>query len=312
MSSPLPVLSAPGLPGIDRPLDNTALAEYMACPRAYWLSMVQHRRGGGFGSAALSFGSAWHTALEYHYRTGGMREVVEGMVRKKWEGHDQPDDYRTLERVLVDYDRYVRQFGLAECAETLGFPDNPAIELSSNTAGGGLVHPYAVKIDRIRRYMPGKALVVDHKTTSRLDKNYYKGFELSQQMMGYVFVAQLLVPSVKIIGVEINVAHVLTKGTSFERMILTYSDAQLEEWRDNTNEWMRRVSEDSCNWQGGYDGPSTRWPLAHYGDNGCSRKFGMCQFHRVCSLAPRIRQQVLEAEFPVNPWNPLHVAEEEG
>lgn len=305
--SSLPVIQpGEGLPNILRPLDNTALSAYMACPREYYLGMVQHRRGGGL-SPALAYGKAIHTALETHYKTGGNSGIVEMMVRKRWENHESADDYRTLDRVLLDYDRYVKKYGgdpSKEEGKTVGWPTQPMVELSTNAMGGGLIHPWAVKIDRIIE-LGGLGYVEDHKTTSRLDKNFYKGFELSNQMMGYVHVAQQLVPSLRIVGVRINVIHALKTGTNFERMLFTFSPDQMAEWVTNVNEWMRRVDHDSAIWA--QQDVARPWPVAHYGDNGCSRKYGMCQYHRVCSISSRIRQEVLEQEFPVKPWNPLDI-----
>jgi hypothetical protein len=312
--SSLPVIQpGEGLPNILRPLDNTALSAYMACPREYYLGMVQHRRGGGL-SPALAYGKAIHTALETHYKTGGNAGIVEMMVRKRWENHESADDYRTLDRVLLDYDRYVKKYGgdpSKEEGKTVGWPTQPMVELSTNAMGGGLIHPWAVKIDRIIE-LGGLGYVEDHKTTSRLDKNFYKGFELSNQMMGYVHVAQQLVPSLRIVGVRINVIHALKTGTNFERMLFTFSPDQMAEWVSNVNEWMERVDQDSERWANEEYvarelGGRPRWPVAHYGDNGCSRKYGMCQYHRVCSISSRIRQEVLEQEFPVKPWNPLDI-----
>lgn len=312
MSSLPPVIQpGEGLPFIERPLDNTAFQAYMACPREYYLGMVQHRRGKGL-SPALAYGKAIHTALETHYRTGGNQGLVELMVRKRWENHDSSDDYRTLDRVLLDYERYVKRYGAdpaKEDGKTVGWPTQPMVELSSNAMGGGLIHPWAVKIDRIIE-LHGLGYIEDHKTTSRLDKNFYRGFDLSNQMMGYVHVGQQLVPSLKIVGVRINVIHALKTGTNFERVIITFSPDQMAEWVDNTNRWMEKVNQSTDEWNNeeicaGLDNRPVRWPLAHFGDNGCSRKYGLCTYHRVCSVSSRIRQAMLESEFPVNPWNPL-------
>lgn len=310
--SSLPVLQpGVGLPFIQRPLDNTALQAYMACPREYYLGMVEHRRAPGL-SPALAYGKAIHTALEHHYKSGGNEDIVEMMVRAKWEPHNAADDYRTLERVLLDYRAYRKRYGgdpSKENGTTVGWPTQPMVELSSNALGGGLIHPWAVKIDRIIE-LGGLGYVEDHKSTSRLDKHYFNSFELSNQMMGYVHVAQQLVPSLRIVGVRINVIHALTKETNFERMVLTFSPDQMAEWVENTNAWMERLNSDSARWVvdrriAETTGKPARWPVAHFGDNGCSRKYGLCGYHRVCKVSSRIRHEMLENEFPVNPWNPL-------
>lgn len=304
MSTPLPVLQG-GLPGINRPLDNTALQQYMACPREYYFGMVLHRRGAGL-SPALAFGKAWHTALEMRYK-GLSPDQIEFCVRSTWEEHGAEGDYRTVERVLLDYKRYCEKWGQtpeAEQARTIGYPEEPMVEIACDAQGDGLIHPYAGKLDRIIE-LGGLIYVEDHKTTSRLDKNYYSGFELSQQMMGYTYLAQQLMPGERIAGVRINLLHALKEKSNFERQLFTYTREQISEWIDNTNRWMERLSRDAQEWPE-EPHPAVRYPLAHFGDNGCSRKYGLCTYHRVCSVAPAFRHRVLE-EYPIHPWNPLDI-----
>jgi hypothetical protein len=299
------------LPAIDRPIDNTAMTAYLTCPREYYFSMVRHRRGKG-RSPALVFGSAWHKAMEIHYRTGGDAKAVEEAVIMSWEGHDSADDYRTLNRVLLDYRAYVKQYGMPhlEGMKTLGYPEEPLVEVAANMTSDDLLHPWAGKLDRFLEDEGSLVYVEDHKTTSRLDKNYFKQFDLSQQMLGYTYLGQQLLPNRKVVGVRINLAHVLTGKTEFHRKLFTFSPERIRDWAANTNIWLQRLALD-------YEmaGDPERSHLAfpgHYGDNGCSRKFGMCQYHEVCSVTPRIREQVLVKEFPyIEPWNPLEADEPE-
>lgn len=314
MSGPnLPVISdGAGLPGINRPLDNTALSAYMMCPREYYLSMMLHRRGEG-RSAALAYGSCFHIIMENHYKTGGAVPLVEAMARSWWaeNGHNEEGDYRTLERAILDYKRYREKWGQTpqdEQGKTVGWPDEPMVEIAADIRAGSLVHPYAVKLDRIIE-LGGLHYIEDHKTTSRLDRNYYSSFELSNQMMGYTRIGQLLMPNLKIVGIRLNVIHCIKSGTNFERQLFTFTKEQMLEWEANTNEWMRRLARDISTWPSeeelmeGY--AQDRWPVAHFG-NGCSRKYGLCQYHSVCSIAAPFRHRRL-AEYPVNVWNPLEV-----
>jgi len=167
------------LPIIQRPIDNTALQAYMACPREYLFAMILHRRKADGDSAALGFGKLWHKILEMHYKSGGMRELVQMTAQKTGAGHSSPDDYRTLNRALLDYDKYVvrwdEQHGAKAFSQTVGFPDNPLVEIATNAMGYGLIHPWAGKLDRLVN-LGGLIYVDDHKTTSRLDKNYWTQF----------------------------------------------------------------------------------------------------------------------------------------
>lgn len=301
-----------GLPSINRPLDNTALSTYMACPREYYLSMVLSRRGGGAGSAALAYGGLFHKLLEIHYKSGGVADLAIAIGESWWKekGTEVEGDYRTFDRAVLDYKRYREKWGQTpeqEQGRTVGFPEEPMVEIAADIMAGGLVHPYAVKIDRIIE-LGGLHYVEDHKTTSRLDKNYFSGFQLSNQMMGYTRVAQLLMPSLKIVGVRLNVTHCIKTATNFERQLFTYGPQQMEEWVENTNDWMLRLNRDAAEWPSEaelFSGKAT-WPTGHFGDNGCSRKFGHCQYFEVCKIAKQFRHRKLE-ELPVNVWNPLEV-----
>lgn len=308
MNQALPVVQpGVGLPGINRPLDNTALSAYMACPREYYFAMVLHRRGEG-RSAALAFGGVWHKILEVHYRTGGDISMAEMAGHLWWQknGIEAEGDYRTLERALLCYKQYREKWGQKpsdEQGRTVGWPDEPMVEIATDSMGHGLLHPYAGKIDRIIE-LGGLYYIEDHKTTSRLDKNYYRGFELSQQMMGYTYLGQQLMPSLKIVGVRINLLHAIKTTSNFERQLFTYTKEQIDEWMKNTNKWMKRLSADAAEWEGGEPGPEFDYPIGHLGDNGCSRKYGLCTYHDVCSIATPFRHRRLE-EYPINEWNPL-------
>jgi hypothetical protein len=301
------------LPVIQRPIDNTALSAYLACPREYAFGMMLHRRSKGT-SAALTFGKAWHKALEVHYKTDGNESLVNLVTTKSYEDHDSADDYRTLNRALLDYKKYAEKYGKPsqENGKTIGWPDAPLVELSTNAQGNGLIHPWAGKIDRVIE-IGGLYYIEDHKTTSRLDKNYFKQFELSYQMMGYTYLGKQLLPDKKISGVRINLSHVLTNKTEFHRQLFSYSDDQIKEWVQVTNGWMRRLAQDIEAYlelidkgMESIEAITIAFP-AHFGDNGCSRKFGMCQYYEVCSLHERLRARKLEMDFDVNPWNPLDI-----
>ena len=312
------------LPILQRSMDNTALSAYMACPTEFLFAMVMHRRKRKKTKTAapLAYGSLWHKILELHYRSGGHLPTVMESIHS-WQGNI-PNDYRTYQRAMSDYPKYIKRWGLdVDLNETVGFPDNPMIEVRAEIEDELLDHPYAGKLDRFMIETSGPALVEDHKTTSRLDKHYFKQFENSNQMMGYTFMAQRLAPSLGIVGVRINLAHVLTNKTEFHRRTIYFSTSRLAKFASNYNTWIARIRMDYWSWQlqNGVDPDEfgidpmlvdflrNSWePFpSHFGDNGCSRKFGLCTYYGVCSLPPRFQMKALEADFDVEEWNPLEV-----
>jgi hypothetical protein len=130
-------------------------------------------------------------------------------------------------------------------------------------------------------------------------------------MMGYTYLAKALLPQLPVVGVRINVAHVLTAKTEFHRKLITFSPQQINRWTEQTNVWMKRLAEDYeqlANERSMF-GEDHIIPLEafpqHFGDNGCSRKYGVCGYAAVCGTSPKLQAGVLEREYEINPWNPL-------
>lgn len=287
------------LPVINRPIDNTALSTYMRCPRKYKLSMIEGWRRKE-KSQALSFGAFWHRLLETHYKSGGDEKAVMHTFMQYHTEVPDTGDYRTAARALLEYRKFRQAHPIeSDVRSTVGWPDAPMVEIATAIHSERLIHEYAGKLDRIV-VVGGLGFIEDHKTTSRLDKGYFKQFENSNQMMGYVWMARQLVSEVKVVGVRINLLHVLTTKSGFDRQVITYPDSRMVEWEDNTNRWLRRlmraIEED--------DFP------AHFGDDGCNGKYGRCEFFDVCASPPSIRQAVLEQDFHHDPWDPLAYEEE--
>lgn len=288
------------LPIIDRPIDNTALTLFMKCPRKYNFSMIRHRRHMGTTSPALAYGTAWHRMLEVHYKTGGDADFVNLALQKVWEDHGKLDDHRTIDRCWMEYERYVDKYGKPadEEAQTVGYPKTPLVEISANVIWPGGAHAYAGKIDRIIQ-LQGQYYIEDHKTTSRMGDYYFKQFEMSNQMMGYVWIGRQLYPSIKIAGVRINAHAVLKKESKFRRQVISFSDDRLEEWAENYNNWIGKLSSAYAN----DDFPG------NYSE--CDGKYRQCEYTDVCSMPPRFRDATLESEYELHPWNPLESDEPE-
>ena len=301
------------LPVINRVMDNTALSAFMTCEREHYLSMYLHRRADIGRSSALAYGSVIHILFDQHYKTGGNVEIAELTARLWWDkhGHNEVGDHRTIERAILDYRRYRERWGKTpadEQGKTVGWPDAPLVEIPFNIQAGTLTHPWAGKLDRFIE-LGGRYYIEDHKTTSHLDRNFYAGFDLDNQMMGYTWAGRHIAPELKIQGVRLNVIHILKDKTNFERQIITYTREQLAEWERNTNRWFERLRRAQEEW------PSieqlqegAEWPLAHFGKDGCKRMYGLCSYHSLCSLAPTFRTNAL-LEIPVNEWDPMNIDE---
>lgn len=304
-------------PHIMRAIDNTALTAFMECPRKYLYSMVLNRRRSGATKPALAYGTTWHAILEAHYKTGGDTNAVINAAIASWQVSENPEDHRTLERALREYENYLRAWGdhdveTRTLGKTVGYPDTPVVEQATEVWWPGALHPYAGKIDRIFE-LQGLFYVEDHKTTSALGPYYFRQFDPSNQMMGYAWLAQKLT-GFPIAGVRIN-AHAVLKTTSkFERQTVMFSQARLAEWAENYNSWIVRINESTAKLQEADDPENGDPDLSvlrafPHNFNACAGKYGQCTYTEVCTMPPNVRHRVLEADFDVDAWDPT--AEEE-
>lgn len=285
---------------LTRPIDNTALSAFMECEMKYYLSMVLHRkRNYATESPALVYGTTWHKILEVHYKTDGDMEAVMNAAIDSWVDHGHHDDHRTLERAMLAYKNYVERWGppSKEDGKTLGWPENPAVELSTNALFPGLHYPYAGKIDRIIK-IAGQFFVEDHKTTSMVGSNYFSQFDLDNQMMGYSMLGWSLIGT-PVVGVRINLHATYKKESKFERQIISYSKERLLDWAANLRMWLERIQE--------------AHRLGRFTRNykACAGKYGQCPYASVCSMPPRLRARVLESDYIVKEWNPLETENED-
>lgn len=296
---------------VGRTIDNTALAAYMTCPRKYYYAYVLHRRKSGLPSPSLCYGSGWHTALETAYKAAPMDrdqlvDEVRGAVGRKWTGSTDPSDYRTFDRCIVEFEHYINKYGLPwlEPAKTVGWPDAPLVEIAVELPVPGARHPYTGKLDHIID-ANGQFLIEDHKTASQMRNDFFKSFELDNQMIGYAVLAEL-VTGLPIAGVRIN-AHFIRKSDSvFERRTIQFTQERLKAWCKNYDYWLERI-EDSVTTlvaakTANFEGDAGAFPQNF---SACAGKYGMCTYAEVCAMPPRLQQATLEAYYDELPWNPL-------
>jgi hypothetical protein len=316
---------------IARPIDNTALAMYMACHWKYFAAMFLHRRKEGPPTPALGYGGAWHKVMEAHFKYVPpehlrphdnmskadaimLREAiiedlyshVELFAAERWEDHQAVDDHRTFRRLMLDYRAFIKRFGLSweEQGKTLGWPDAPVVEKAIELAIPGARHPYTGKLDRAYTDQ-AQFFIDDHKTSAY--KINYADYTLDNQMMGYASLGWLLTGQV-IAGVRIR-GVVIHKGeTIFELpRVIPFGKERLKAWMENLDSWFGDIENRIHYYRGleklGHPDPgSAAFPRNHAA---CAGKYGLCTYAGICSLSPEIRMRALEDDFGIAPWNPL-------
>ena len=154
----------------------------------------------------------------------------------------------------------------------------------------------------------GSLYVVDHKTTSILSQDFFDGFEIAMQPVGYFAAMRAAFPELPIKGFLANVLACRkpvaaftksgkpTSSKPFEAMRrqYAYSDWLVEEFKRDA---LAIVEELFANLTNSYFPRKTTW---------CIAKYGKCPFFDVCALPPNQRMAMLKSDqYTNNTWRPV-------
>jgi hypothetical protein len=197
-----------------------------------------------------------HKALSMNLSLGDVETVIDAFIQYTdfWENDDWRDD--NIIAVEKVYSRL-----LFESPE--------------------LVILYEGKIDLIRK--TGTKLVsVDHKSvSSRRDPN-----ELSNQFRGYCW----LLDTNEIIINEVGFQKSLKAADKFRRHVIQYSQATLNEWRENAIFWIRLML-------GLIE--TDKFPMNF---TSCD-KYSGCQFKDMCVRDPEVREHMISQLYEIRTWD---------
>lgn len=187
------------------------------------------------------------------------------------------------------------------------------IPVESNKVFVSQIHlAWSGRIDAIARCGPGEAVrVVDHKTTSIMGDQFLQDFQISNQVLGYVWAARQLWPDLSVSGFCLNAIH-FKKPTgsgaitdpgprggpsalNFLRAYYDYSPQRVDEWASNciaiVSDFIHCLVRD-------HFPRHTKW---------CFGKYGKCQYHDVCVQDdPKVRENMIRSDmFKTVTWNPV-------
>ncbi len=306
--------------------DSTSLGWLKTCPRLYQYSMIEGWRSRG-QSVHLDFGSFYHSALELYDRhralgadhATALYEAVKYCLEVTWvvgeiiDGNldvsvGKPMDWghnlKTRETLVRSVIWYLEEFGENDAAHTVILKNGkPAVELSfrlemdwgprtqSHPAFIGQPYILSGHLDRVVEFNGG-IYVMDRKTSSTTIGSYYfDGYNPDNQMSLYTFASKVIYQT-PVRGVIIDAAQIAVGFTRFSRGFTFRTEAQTEEWLENTRYWLRLAEQFA---------KSGFWPM---NDKSC-HQYGGCAFRKVCSKSPEVRQKFLESDFTKRHWNPL-------
>lgn len=296
--------------GLQYAWDSTSLKWAQTCPRYYKYKMLDCWESAR-KSVHLTFGGHYATALEHYHKhcANGLTsleslvEVVHETLINTWEivgskdgvpigkPWDSMDNAKTRDNLIRSIVWYVDQFE-DEDIKTLILPDGKAAVEYSFTLEIDDGFVLCGHIDRLCDY-GGSYYIMDQKTTgSTITPRYFEQFIPDTQMSLYTFAGRAIF-DLPVKGVIIDAAQIAVGFTRFERGFTFRTDSQLDEWYENTLTNIHQARENAKN---------NEFPM---NPTACGN-YGGCEFRKICSLSPEIREQFLKADFVKRKsWNPL-------
>lgn len=161
----------------ERIWDFTAVDTFQTCRKKYYWRMVRHLESKKV-SAPLLFGNAMHSALDVYY-TDGLEKAI---VRFRETFVDiEGEEKRTVENGIKALEWYAKVYA-NEPFTVLTKPEVGFVITIGDILWGGRMD-LPVEWD-------GQLWIMEHKTTSRLDANFFKQFQLDKQITSYVIGAE--------------------------------------------------------------------------------------------------------------------------
>ncbi len=311
-------------------MDWSSIDNFLTCWKKSEYALVFSRTTGR--TAALTYGTAYHLALEQYYR--GERDIEKLLAAAQPEFDTNPpalDEYRNPEFLRKSLTEYIEKYSKEDSFLIQTMDGAPMIEQPFATPLCELVIkdwiPYnatmllrdedGAKIVKGKLYVDtifvqwtgvidilaadGSEkwpVVIDHKTTSVGGPTYYDQFDLAQQFRGYCWAAGKIMEQ----PVTHAMANVIEgrketktgKSRDYQRKWINYTTEQVERWQID----MTAIVTDLV----------SKLRTGHFPENthSCVGKFGKCDFFDVCRLPENMRQTMLQsASFTNNVWNPL-------
>lgn len=303
MSAPNPFSSV--IPNLQIAWDSTSMGLLKECPRKYQYMMLMNYQPRG-SSLHLSFGIAYHSALELFTRTlittndFNLAQLTALNFALSWD--ETPyllhkdfnlKNRKTLSRTVVWWTEHYK-----EDTTPVHILDNgsPAVELSfrlelDKLTPDGSSYLLCGHLDRVVE-LAGDLWFLDYKTTkSPLTDHYYSQYNPSNQMSTYFAAAQVVLHREARGGI-IDAVQLLVGGSRFDRRPIRRTPNQLTEWHSDLHWWLDQALRFA---------ETNIYPM---NDKSCGN-YGGCPFISICSKDPRVRSHFLEGEFERWEWNPL-------
>jgi len=159
---------------------------------------------------------------------------------------------------------------------------------------------YIGKLDKVIEFQ-GAKIIVEHKTTALYKKDggfqdsYITGWYSDAQVKGYQFAGELFYPGLSQIWIDAALAH-KTVHDQFRFIPVQHNFQMLQEWAEDTADWIRRVE---------HDIQRNRFPK---NENSCMGKYGPCGMLDICRTTAQPEKLTAPPDgYIVEKWEPFDV-----
>lgn len=244
-------------------------------------------------SAGLAFGDLMHIGLAHWHANYDPNAALDAMLQHPFQ--DPYDDYRTKEKALRLLAQYFSKYGKDPQWEVI------FTETAFEVVDPSIDFKWGGRIDLVVRWQ-GRLWIVDHKTTSAFDKNWWDQFFPDTQTAGYTWAASHL-HGEPIYGAIVNMLQVnnnkkeKTLDELFQRRWFVYEPYHIEEFLHQSRSTYSAIADRAASEPLLADAAfRPRW-------SSCVSKYGRCAWYEYCRLRPENRPRFLANETVPNEWN---------
>lgn len=291
-------------------LDATKLQTYLRCPRRFFYEYVMGWRP-EVPSTHLIFGQAWHSALEYLYKTKdfsnkgvgeAFNKFLESYRSRVYEGGDMGG--KTPENVLKALIHYVSDYAddLYKY-EVLGVEIFDKVEIVDGIF-------MSVKLDALLQNKDtGRLIILEHKTGSYFSKLWEMQWPLSIQIGGYInAVMRNCAFTADMVNCLVDGAFFAKTAVTLKRLLVTLTTQEHENWYMAITNTLFKIQSDYAALQGAGPHTGILYPFT-LNPTACT-DYGGCPYHDLCVCVGNPLQ--LYADLNGNPptgfveewWNP--------
>ncbi len=235
-----------------RLFDNTRLSAHRTCSRKYYYRHVRHLSGSGV-SPTLTFGSAWHSAMDYVWSEAAKGGRPEDVYHGAFEAFSTSFDHEIgkpwvflSEETVADFKKKNRTPEIAH-KMLFSYCAKRVLQIQRNFELLSIEQPFIVpttidnvlyvgRLDKLFRWVSSDGMVwnLDHKTTgdgsgkSGFYSSWSEQWNPNSQVEGYIFAGKMLYKDFK--GVVIDGALVNNAAQHEEFVTIDHADDVLDTW----------------------------------------------------------------------------------